>query len=57
MTWWRRSWGRWQGGYNMTAKEWFDEFWNQVLKVALTLFVLGLMAWGLLFVVMWLLYA
>jgi len=40
----------------MTAKEWFDEFWSQVLKVALTLFVLGLMAWGLLFVVLWLFY-
>ena len=40
----------------MTPKEWFDEFWHQVLKVALILFVLGLMAWGLLFVVMWLLH-
>ena len=39
----------------MTPKEWFDEFWSQVLKVGLGLFVLGLMAWGLLFVVMWLL--
>lgn len=40
----------------MDAKIWFDEFWRQVFRLALSLFVAGLVAWGFFFVLMYAMY-
>ena len=40
----------------MEAKEWFDELWRQVYKLAIAFIIVGAIAWGLFASVMYALY-